>query len=891
MATTKILLGESKHRLSANEENNIGVELQAYEKVLPYTESAYGVDAYLRYFKEKDESNKYRLAFTITPFCSNVLFNMLTEPVYKEGSPDCMAVTDDTSISGFERYKAISHSGRTDLVRDTGFSHPKTNTNGYPIVYHCGYDIFNNHFFRKKEFNVVNKSSGAIQPCFNTIKDLLRDNSGMPVEEKILHIDAIGRLNNSGTPIHLYQYDTISSYPDAIINNLSERDGWFGFYNPTTIAIDNVTTNNGTFSINKCMNGDNDKPWDYIDMYPGRNLYSFVPNMNSFEGRAERNWDYCVTFPYASDEDHEMVSFTEGELKVNGLRCKMDTHIGTKNLEMESALVTFKSFTKHNLSADGYVTLSFIENGPNERKTANPVKIVSLGKNGLDSEHYFSVRLSSILNEVADISGTKVTVLKNNGDFKEIRFRKYDSGCEAKYYLRRFRPFPNPMENGKTVQYRNSLNKLSFSQNIYSDQVAQIVYTSDFDTTGLHDNLGRPLSELYLTIVKRNVGYKAWYEENKYAEDDTTPIEFSHCFGEVTSGFNLPPDDECRDFNVRRIHSIDNTLADKRGITISPKKLETDITIDKIDFYGDLAEFLPSKMTEETVEDVYHRFNTAQRETSNPKYSVLLFDEIAHDDYDINEDFTAETRSLISREKRVNLVPEGYYYKPHYKVLVREFEPTVNQGNHILVNCTSIKKGSNPGEWKLQTASNYYFETIERVDNEDPGSKVMRYPSKVYVRKFYNGKFSEITGLCSGVTGDHFTDVTIVLGKLNDDETDVITPDTTDIRGAGYKIYRENTEMPDGAYPLEDGSGRYLWRNVLSYSDMTPDDLLYDDVFTNGAHYFHKNIMFYLRRQDPDGEYGIGDEPGDLPIPVSMEGRAKDVAYAEYVEEGKGSVC
>ena len=153
MATTKILLGESKHRLSANEENNIGVELQAYEKVLPYTESAYGVDAYLRYFKEKDESNKYRLAFTITPFCSNVLFNVLTEPVYKEGSDDCYAVTTPRPLPTFSSYKNISLD-RHGLVMDTGFSHPKTSSDKNPIVYHCGYDIFSNHFFRKQELNV-----------------------------------------------------------------------------------------------------------------------------------------------------------------------------------------------------------------------------------------------------------------------------------------------------------------------------------------------------------------------------------------------------------------------------------------------------------------------------------------------------------------------------------------------------------------------------------------------------------------------------------------------------------------------------------------------------------------------------------------------------------------
>ena len=534
MATTKILLGERKHRLGVNEENNINVELQAYEKVLPYTESAYRVDAYLRYFKEKDESNKYRLAFTITPFCSNVLFNVLTEPVYKEGSDECYVVLGETptTLTAFSSYKSGPFV-RSGLTMDTGFSHPKTSSEGYPIVYHCGYDIFNNHFLRKKEFNVVN-SGNTNDKYFNTISDKLRNHLAKVENEKRLEIKSGSTiLNNISAETHLYQYDTLYSYIDSIFNNLREQNGWFGFLNPTTIGIENFTAvlDGKKYSLNKCMN--NNKAWEMIDMYPDRSLYSFVPKMNKFRGRVERNWDYCITYPYDSDREHEIVTFSEGDVRVNGLRCKMETHIGTKSLETENELVTFKSFTKHNLSVDGYVILSFIENGPNERKTANPVKIISLGKGGYDADHYFSVRLSSIINEVADVSGTSVIALKNNEDFKEIRVKKYDSGCEAEYYLRKFARFDK--------ESTNSLNKLSFSQNVYADQVAQIVYTSDFDTTGMRDNLGRPLSELYLTIVKSNRGRKEWYEENKFVEEDEEhPIEFSHCFGEITSGLIFP---------------------------------------------------------------------------------------------------------------------------------------------------------------------------------------------------------------------------------------------------------------------------------------------------------------------------------------------------------------
>ena len=74
---------------------------------------------------------------------------------------------------------------------------------------------------------------------------------------------------------------------------------------------------------------------------------------------------------------------------------------------------------------------------------------------------------------------------------------------------------------------------------------------------------------------------------------------------------------------------------------------------------------------------------------------------------------------------------------------------------------------------------------------------------------------------------------------------------------------------------------------------MDIDNELYDTPFTNGAHYFHRNVMFYLKRQDPYGIYGIGNEPSDLSawFQFSVNGKDKDVSYAEYVEEGGGTVC
>lgn len=916
MDDIKILLGKSRHMHSANEDNFIGVELGAYEKVLPPTEDMYSVDAYQQYFREKDASDKFRFAFTIVPFCSNVLFNVLTEPVYAEGSDSAFTLYYGENVNSqgnpFGDYNSRPLNTHTAIM-DTGYSHPKTSKTGIPLVYHCGYDIFNNHFLRKKEFSVVNRVNNETsqdKEQFNTIGDFLRDHNGDVVTEKILQIKD-DKVDTGDTNVHLYQYETIRSFSESVFDNLVENNGWFGFLNATTVPIDNFTgvTNERKYSLNKCMN--NNKAWEQIDMYPDRSLYSFVPKLNNFRGRIEKNWDYCMTYPSDMETDNPLV--TNPQLNITGIQCKMITRLTEEHLENGNAVVTFKSFLRHNLQPGGYVMLSFVESGLNERKTATPAKVVSLGYQGRDSEHYFSVRLISILNQVVLSGVGKVTGFVQPEGFTDIRMRRFENGGEAQYYIRIFEKFPNAV-------YTNSLNKLAFAQNVYSDQVAQIVFTDDFNTNELKDNLGRPISEVYLTIVKRNQGYEDWYGKGKCSDyidenGEERKIEYSHCFGEVTAGFDMPEDGECANYNVHRIHSIDieDNVALDMGITQSPNKLDTNITIDGSDtftgenegkFYGDIVEFMPSTMKETSIEPVYHRFNTAQRETTaSDSYKSFIYDEIAHDDYDIGEPlkedgtpFDVSSKVFGGDEnRRINLIPEGYYYKPHYKILIRDFEEEVNQGSHIAVpfikDREHVRKIDN-NTWWISTSKNCYFETSKYIYIDSEGGvhtdddkceegahegmekRLIRKPSKVYA---YKGS-EVITGYCKKVEGKDFRDVTIEFeGAIT----------ITD----GWKLFRHNTEMPDTAYQLPDGTGRYLWRNVLSYADMAPSSELYDETFTNGAHYFHRNIMFYLKRQDPDGRYGIGLEPVGTASFFSITGKEKDVSVAEYVKEGEGTVC
>jgi hypothetical protein len=49
----------------------------------------------------------------------------------------------------------------------------------------------------------------------------------------------------------------------------------------------------------------------------------------------------------------------------------------------------------------------------------------------------------------------------------------------------------------------------------------------------------------------------------------------------------------------------------------------------------------------------------------------------------------------------------------------------------------------------------------------------------------------------------------------------------------------------------------FVWRKFLNPSLLPTDSELYDMPFANGRHYIEKNINFFLRRQDPEGEFGL----------------------------------
>lgn len=900
----KIRLNSTTSVNSVNVDNFVDIELKQSTKLLPHTDTVDKINIYEVFEEERRKSDKYRLIFTINPICTNVLFNTLTEIVKFEGegkkTDKVILVENDSSISVSDAMGDVNPD-RVQMIKNTEYSNDKL---GY--VYHCGYDIFNNHILRNMTFKQVNTlknknqsdsnqtGSPLLSKIFNTIGDVMRYSDGDIVKfNKRVNVSSAPRPNLNK---HLYEYSDILSITDSINQNLIEEKGWFGFTNGMNVNSKLYTGSNGnvwgnSLNINKVIN--RQKACEFIDMYPDRSLFSFNPKINKKEKRLEYNWKMCLTYPYDTTYNHLLV-YGDG---VNGLDCY--SCIRTSGLSGDDVLV-FRTTCKHGLKATDSIALYATTPDGVTIRIPDAITIKDTGDlNKKYRENYFYILNNDILNHIfGDKWETDYTKEELQGELNKTNFRiKHIIGdFESEYYIRLFKKLPNfkyskkefteeigsnrkmfdefVKENAtvcnKTIvgnclddnlymlDFNYDLYQLAFASTIYSDKSSQITFTDTIDLSHIKDKSGKPVTEIYLTIIKNNSGWNKWYLGDNQRNDNS--VEFSHCFGKITSGFNLlnvkrdksssiKNKDDIRFSDVHKLHNLASSYP-----IVSSIPLEDDITISgstkwysgKAEhdiFWGDLVEFNKSQVKEIVLEKVCHRFNTTQRELdenyftnngANPnilkKWNTLKFDEITADDYD-KANFTVSTTSITDYNGLyVNQRPEGYYYEAHYPIMVKELSSQIQQD--ALITFTVSENGINPDNYSNNTG--YAKVKVNVKHNLSEGD---------YVRVTNRSDKSYSLGIIETILSP--TEFLINYPKIYNFQTF-----KENVENGSLLLIKTNSNIPSYATNLNDGSQRYLWREVQRVGDVN-NITLPEYPFTNGCFYIHNNINFYLRRQDP----------------------------------------
>ena len=400
-------------------------------------------------------------------------------------------------------------------------------------------------------------------------------------------------------------------YPNNVNNFLKEKDGWFGYFDPD-IAKSGLC--------------------NYFDMEPKRERFSFVPDNNPYNGtfgQLTQNWELVITYPASVDSGHTMV--------LGGLSIVDAQPVVISTRQMTA----FGVPCKHNLSIGDVVIVTGTTGYNGEYIVA---------RTGLDDGTYQDSYF------VVDVPTTG-SIGPNTRMIKSI------NGVNSTYYFRLFRKV-QVRDNRMIASGDSETYKLAFSESIYLDSLAQFVFNEDVSVSGLTDNLGRPLSELYLTMIK---------------------TDSNGLFTHVSSGIETPYIPELNTSptntylqNIPVINKIHN------GVTApfpSHVPLESDVMnryIQNSDMYGDLVEYNISLLQETVLADVYHRFNTYNRETSpSLTYAVTLENPITG-----NTPAITKTTLLGPRQ-------EGYYYKAHNLIRIRQFSNYVETGDSHTVGIPS----------------------------------------------------------------------------------------------------------------------------------------------------------------------------------------------------------
>ena len=971
MQEERIRLNGTDSVNSVNKENFIDVEIKQHTKVFPFSNIIDTIDQRQQFETERENCTKYRLILTVKPYCSNILFNTVTEIVQNEGSDE----TDDdenklTFVNGNSDGITVNDTGgysikgkqtnvtNVDMVRNTEYANGKR-----PFVYHCGWDIFNNHILRNQTFKLVNsytkqptdtfsikdKDGNEVKKeknvnVFNTIRDFMRDVNGDYI--KLYRRTDINTIELGTQNKRLYLGDDVLSFEDSANANIYEQNGWFGFNNRSSIVTTewkDIEHEWKDMQTAKVFNDEDSLACGFIEMYPDSSLYSFSPKYNKFQNREEHNWDICITYPYKNDYGYEYNKDTNTiDLNVEN-RKLIVTKISDNNIinalllanvrktkgTSGQDILLFRSFVKHNLKTGDKFKLFYSL----DKETYTEIKdilfeVVNIGN--LKSEYQDYYFYINNIKDVYDNIGSEIL------DDYSFRFIKIVNNRECKYYFRKFRKLPNfkfkkrdltvddvynddkfneyikenCMKEGKMLLFGKEQYPLAFSNTVYGDGNTQIVFTDSIDIDKLTDNLGRPITELYITFIKRNKGHDVWYNQEELKKElkkeelkkELKKIEFSHCFSEVISGLKMHNEvgdsDELKQSrkelgDITCITTKDNDLLDK------------DIDIDKTDeFYGDLVELDQTTMKETVLSDVCFRFNTEQREndifekqTENgtikqySKCGKYVYDTIITDDYDLYG-FVCDANELDV----ANIIrKEGYYYKAHYPIKVREFG-TMRQGSHKEIKVSSC----NPKQ-----ANGMFIEVVSTLrSGVTSGSVVYLYDTEKNNEKVaeltVNSVQSNVRFLLNTMKredANYISIFDIVKGLLysrrevkegekwiNENGLEEIAEADMQVNDYGqprYIMRLKNIDIPHYAYEVGENSNIFLWRDVLNIGNKDTVELT-DYPFANGHFYINKEINFFLKRQDPFGYNGL--YASEL-YPNDIFGNVKEENIYEYKDE------
>lgn len=255
-------------------------------------------------------------------------------------------------------------------------------------------------------------------------------------------------LNNSDIRGDVPNTGSRDLYETKLEDVIIENNGWFGY----------LTDEDPGFIL--------DCKFNYFD--PGPERFSIIKETG------EKNWDIVLTYPYKNDYK---ISFQSGNQRVplgDGLAI-----IGVSKVNFSGKkMVALHTPINHNLSIGDDINLYY--NGEVKKYLVE----------GLGTDK------GTLQNSVFIINDYNLYLLGLSSS-NPMYFKRVIDDKESEYYVRKFQPIKNTYDEDDYDVFINQFNK-----NIFNDRKYSFNQNFDINLENIKDNLGRPLSEVYLTFIK-----------------------------------------------------------------------------------------------------------------------------------------------------------------------------------------------------------------------------------------------------------------------------------------------------------------------------------------------------------------------------------------------------
>jgi hypothetical protein len=419
------------------------------------------------------------------------------------------------------------------------------------------------------------------------------------------------------------------------------------YVNPTESIGNNIWSGYPQYFEFDLMRTDNDISGYTINSATTQPHISFVNKSAS-----TYNWVQYITYPYEND-DSKKLQYYITQTNSHTWTCSdgIPFYIKTPYTINGQPCISFVCPVKHNLNVGDWVELEFINpwNGYNGIKTFQVYKLGDLAYKS--SEYIFNIY---------DIgfTGTSFTNLAK-GTFKKIVDINNSAETKSIYYVRKHQVITSVNDA--------ILNKAAYTQNgfgrkiqpdyvtpnntqrvslIENNQSYLLNFSKDIDISQYRDNLNRPITQLFLTII--NKGYFGWFSR---------PIASTN--SGIREGFEFNLSNTSRPYwslvnnNISKTNlTVDSYNRTQNGTNFTfyyTKDLNIGDVID-----GDFCEFNKFLQEERVISNLYHKIYF------NPQ--------------------------LFKIEKITTSNTNGYYYQPHHPLNLRTYSSFIEEESILNVD-------------------------------------------------------------------------------------------------------------------------------------------------------------------------------------------------------------